>query len=792
MLARCEETNLVMNWEKCHFMIKEGIVLGHKISRAGIEVDTAKIDVIAKLPYPTNVKGVRSFLGHAGFYQRFIKDFSMISKTMTQLLMKDAKFDFSDDCKKAFNILKEKLTTAPIIISPDWNVPFELMHDASDFTVGYVLGKRIDGKFKLIYHANKTLNNAQVHYTTTEKELLAVVFSFDKFRPYLILLKTIVYTDHSALKYLFSKQDAKPRLISSPKAAPASPDYVPGPEEPKQVPLSPDYVSRLEYPEYLAPSDEEVPVEDQPYAVADSPIALSPGYVADSDPEEDPEEDSKDGPVDYPADGGDGDDDDSTDDDEEDEASKEEEHLAPADSVVVPVVNHAPSSEETESFEIDESAATPLSPPTYYTTARISIWSEAPMPFPSEEKVERLLALPPSPLISLSPPSVEERLARCLAAPALLSSPLLIIPHPYGSPNHVRAPPGFRAAIGRLRASSPSTHHPLHPSPPLPPLPSSLYLPPPIPTSSPLPSPPLPASLFVPSPVDRREDIPETELPPHKRLCLTTLTSRYKVGESSTSARPTRGHRADYRQFHQETALLLDQEALASQEAWAHSVGLSSAVHFKLYAYRTHTQMQDNRIASHESFMAALIAQNNMPPRRSSATVRAVAAATARAAATTTTPMTAAATTTPMTAAAVEQLIEARVSTALSNHETLRNNTNGQDDGSYNSDTGIRGTVRTLRDMIPIINCAVENQVKFATCTFLGNALTWWNSYMKTITQDVAYAMHWKALKKMMTSKYCAPRVKSTTSCTDVRSDVHEGIDEVEKYVGDFLDMNQE
>ncbi|GJY74824.1 putative nucleotidyltransferase, ribonuclease H [Tanacetum coccineum] len=180
---------------------------------AGIEVDRAKIYVIAKLPYLTNVKGVRSFLGHDGFYRRFIKDFSMISKPMTKLLMKDAKFDFSNDCKKAFNILKEKLTTAPIIISLDWNIPFELMCDASDFAVGAVLGQRIDEKFKPIYYASKTLNNAQEHYTTTEKELLAVVFSFDKFRLYLVLSKTIVYTDHSALKYLSSKQDAKPRLI---------------------------------------------------------------------------------------------------------------------------------------------------------------------------------------------------------------------------------------------------------------------------------------------------------------------------------------------------------------------------------------------------------------------------------------------------------------------------------------------------------------------------------------------------------------------------------------------------
>ncbi|GJZ01396.1 putative nucleotidyltransferase, ribonuclease H [Tanacetum coccineum] len=191
----------------------EGIVLGHKISGKGIKVDKAKIDVIAKLPYPTNVKGVRSFLGHAGFYRRFIKDFSMISKPMTQLLMKDAKFDFSKDCKKAFNKLKERLTTAPIIISPDWSMPFELMCDASNFAVGAVLGQRIDEKFNPIYYTSKTLNDAQAHYTTTEKELLAVVFSFDKFRPYLILSKTVVYTDHSALKYLFSKQDAKPRLI---------------------------------------------------------------------------------------------------------------------------------------------------------------------------------------------------------------------------------------------------------------------------------------------------------------------------------------------------------------------------------------------------------------------------------------------------------------------------------------------------------------------------------------------------------------------------------------------------
>ncbi|GJU61958.1 hypothetical protein Tco_1243793, partial [Tanacetum coccineum] len=458
----------------------------------------------------------------------------------------------------------------------------------------------------------------------------------------------------------------------SPEAAPASPDYVPGPEEPEQAPLSPDYVPGPEYPEYLAPSDEEVLVEDQPYAVADSPIALSPGYVADSDLEED----SEDGPVDYPADGGDGNDDDSSDDDEEEEEASEEEedeHLAPADSVVAPVVDHVPSSEETEPFETDESAATPPSPPACHTTARISIRPEAPMPFPSEEEVERLLALPSPPPSPLSP----------------WSSPL-----------------------------------PQIPSPPLPPPLSSLQLPPPIPTSLPLPSsplPPLPASLFIPPLVDRREDTPEAELPPCKRLCLTALTSRYEVGESSTAApRPTTtttssmfyhllglgggefnaahrhaggswvrtmglsatldaekpdiredgGRLLDLRdvccestrglgltqlfqksmdwsrwKFYYETARLLDQEDLVSHEAWAYSVGLSSAVHYELQAYMTHTQMQDFRKVISAAWtdsalklevrLMQMIARvlNNMPPRRSSATARDAAAARAAAAA---------------------------------------------------------------------------------------------------------------------------------------------------------------
>ncbi|GKB65449.1 reverse transcriptase domain-containing protein [Tanacetum coccineum] len=212
MLKRCEDTNLVLNWEKCHFMVKEGIVLGHKISKSGIEVDKAKVDVIAKLPHPTSVKGVRSFLGHAGFYRRFIQDFSKIARPMTHLLEKETPFVFSKECIEAFNILKKKLTEAPILVAPDWDLPFEIMCDASDYAVGAVLGQRKTKHFQPIHYASKTMTDAQAHYTTTEKELLAVVYAFEKFRPYLVLSKTIVYTDHSALKYLLANQDAKPRL----------------------------------------------------------------------------------------------------------------------------------------------------------------------------------------------------------------------------------------------------------------------------------------------------------------------------------------------------------------------------------------------------------------------------------------------------------------------------------------------------------------------------------------------------------------------------------------------------
>ncbi|GJR60083.1 reverse transcriptase domain-containing protein [Tanacetum coccineum] len=152
----------------------------------GFGLYRAKVDVIAKLPHPTTIKGVRSFLGHAGFYRRFIQDFSKIARPMTHLLEKETPFVFSKDCIDAFQTLKKKLTEAPILVVPDWNLPFELMCDASDFAIGAVLGQRKMKHFQPIHYASKTMTEAQIHYTTTEKEMLAVVYAFEKFWPYLV------------------------------------------------------------------------------------------------------------------------------------------------------------------------------------------------------------------------------------------------------------------------------------------------------------------------------------------------------------------------------------------------------------------------------------------------------------------------------------------------------------------------------------------------------------------------------------------------------------------------------
>nr|GEU94835.1 hypothetical protein [Tanacetum cinerariifolium] len=394
----------------------------------------------------------------------------------------------------------------------------------------------------------------------------------------------------------------------------------------------------------------EVLVEDQPYATADSPIALSSGYIVNPDPEEDLEDESKDGHTDYPTNkGADDDDDDSSrddaDDEDEEEASKEdededeeEEHLASTESIAAAslVVDPVPSAEETEPFETNESAMTP--PPAYRTITRMSIRAQTHIPFPSEAEVDRLLAIPtppPSPLTPLSSP-----------LPRIPSQPFPVPSPPTTSPTYTEVPLGYRAAGIRLRTASP---------PPLP-LTSPLSLPPHIilprtrtstvimravapstyclappsgtPPLLPIPLPTLPPPLLLPF-TDCRVDVPEVMLPPQKRLCI-ALDHRYEIRKSSSAvaARSTGGFRADYgfvgtldteirrdpnrelnllhrdRRFHARTARLMESEAKVAREALVQAMDASDTARYEVRALQTTvlaqcTKIGDLRAADH-------------------------------------------------------------------------------------------------------------------------------------------------------------------------------------------------
>ena len=193
-------------------MVTQGIVLGHIVSREGIEVDKAKVELIFNLPTPKCVKDIRSFLGHAGFYRRFIRDFSAIAHPLCNFLAKDVTFEWLQACEAAFDKLKTMLVSPPIMRSTNWDLPFETMCDASDYAIEAVLGQREDKKAFVIYYASKTLDSAQSNYTTTEKEFLVVVFALEKFRSYIVGSLITIFTDHAVLKYLLWLDHTKPRL----------------------------------------------------------------------------------------------------------------------------------------------------------------------------------------------------------------------------------------------------------------------------------------------------------------------------------------------------------------------------------------------------------------------------------------------------------------------------------------------------------------------------------------------------------------------------------------------------
>ena len=141
ILEVCVKKRLVLIWEKSHFMAQEGVVFGHIVSGKGLDVDKAKIEVIQNLPLPGTVQDLRSFLKHVSFYRRFIHDFAKVFKPLTTLLCKDKDFIIDEEGKCAFVMLKQALIEALILQSPNWDLPFEIMCDALDYTVGAVLGQ---------------------------------------------------------------------------------------------------------------------------------------------------------------------------------------------------------------------------------------------------------------------------------------------------------------------------------------------------------------------------------------------------------------------------------------------------------------------------------------------------------------------------------------------------------------------------------------------------------------------------------------------------------------------------
>jgi hypothetical protein len=186
-------------------LLTEGVVLGHHVSSEGIKVDPAKIEVIVRLPPPKTQKEVRIFLGHAGYYRRFIENFTKIVAPMFGLLIKDVDFVWTEQCQTAFETLKAKLSVAPVLRGPNWTLPFHISTDASDTAIGGVLGKKEDQQSYAIYFVSKNLSPAELNYTVTEKEFLAVVHAINKFRHYITGYEVFVHTDHSTIRFLMNK-----------------------------------------------------------------------------------------------------------------------------------------------------------------------------------------------------------------------------------------------------------------------------------------------------------------------------------------------------------------------------------------------------------------------------------------------------------------------------------------------------------------------------------------------------------------------------------------------------------
>ena len=213
VLTKCIEMNLSLSPKKCEFLMTEGTVLGHTISCQGLQGDPNKIALIKKVPPPQKVRDVRSFLGLAGYYRRFIKDFSKLASPLFGLLAKDVEFKWTDDCQRSLNELKDKLVPAPILRGPNWALPFHIHTDASNKAIRAALGQVEQKLPYAIYFVSKNLSKAELNYTVTEKEFLVVVHALNKFRHYITDYQTFVHTDHAAIRYLMNKPDVNARII---------------------------------------------------------------------------------------------------------------------------------------------------------------------------------------------------------------------------------------------------------------------------------------------------------------------------------------------------------------------------------------------------------------------------------------------------------------------------------------------------------------------------------------------------------------------------------------------------
>ncbi|CAG9134488.1 unnamed protein product [Plutella xylostella] len=210
---RLRKFNLKLQPDKCEFLRREVAYLGHIITDKGVSPNPEKVKAVTEFPKPTNVKQIKSFLGLVGYYRRFIENFSKLTKPLTALLKKDVPFEWSSEQDTAFQILKEKLTTAPLLQYPDFSAPFVITTDASNYAVGAVLSQGEIGKDKPVAYASRTLNKPEGNYSTTEKELLAIIFAVKTFRPYLFGRKFKIVTDHRPLVWLFNVKDPGSRLI---------------------------------------------------------------------------------------------------------------------------------------------------------------------------------------------------------------------------------------------------------------------------------------------------------------------------------------------------------------------------------------------------------------------------------------------------------------------------------------------------------------------------------------------------------------------------------------------------